>query len=68
MPVTRKREHIPSGNWTVTLLDDDVDGDADVGFLIRSNRGGGLNSARHNSEYRRSNRYVEDGYGEHDFS
>jgi hypothetical protein len=50
------------------LLDDDVDGDADISSIIRTNRGAGRAPTRRMSDYRRSNRFTEDGYGDSDFS
>ena len=50
------------------LLDDDIDGDSDIGNIIRTNRGGGQSPHRKMSDYRRSNRFTEDGYGDSDFS
>jgi hypothetical protein len=52
---------------TVQILDDDDDYD-DVSSLIRTNHGAGRAPTRHNSEYRRSNRFAEDGYGDSDFA
>ena len=50
------------------LLDDDVDGDDDISTLLRTSRGAGRSPSRRMSDYRRSNRFTEDGYGDSDFS
>jgi hypothetical protein len=52
----------------VTLLDEDVDGDADISSLIRASRGEGHTPRRSGGEYRRQFRSTEDGYGELDFA
>jgi len=55
-------------SWnTVTLLDDDFD-EANVTELISTSRGERRSTPRRNGEYRRSNRFIEDGYGELDFA
>lgn len=54
--------------WYDQLLDDDIDGDSDIGNVIRSNRGAGRAPPHRTSDYRRSNRFTEDGYGDSDFS
>jgi len=57
------------GSWkNVSLLDEDVDGDADIGSVIRTSRGFGRASSNNSSDYRRSNRFTEDGYGDSDFA
>ncbi|SHH04006.1 hypothetical protein [Bradyrhizobium erythrophlei] len=53
---------------SVVLLDEDVDGEADIGNLIRTSRGSNQSYPQHNSDYRRSNDFPEDGYGELDFA
>jgi hypothetical protein len=56
-------------SWeNVTLLDDDIDGDADISSLIRTTRGEGHTPRRCGGEYRRRFRSTEDGYGELDFA
>jgi hypothetical protein len=51
----------------VSLLDDDWD-DAGVGDVLNTSRGERRSAPRNSGEYRRSNRYIEDGYGELDFA
>jgi hypothetical protein len=51
----------------VTLLDDDFD-EASVNDIVNTSRGESRSTPRGSGEYRRSNRYVEDGYGELDFA
>jgi hypothetical protein len=55
------------GPWDTELIDDDFD-ETNVGDIITTNRGERRSSPRRTREYRRSNRYVEDGYGELDFA
>jgi hypothetical protein len=55
------------GPWDTELLDDDFD-NANVGEVISTSRGERRSTPRPSGEYRRSNRYVEDGYGELDFA
>ena len=64
MPANKSRG---LGLWDADLLDEDVDGDDDVMSLIRTNRGQSRTMSRQTGEYRRSNRFVEDGYGDQDF-
>ncbi|TYO65441.1 hypothetical protein FXV83_16025 [Bradyrhizobium hipponense] len=55
------------GPWDQELIDEDFDETA-VSDVINTNRGERRSSPRRGGEYRRSNRYVEDGYGELDFA
>jgi hypothetical protein len=55
------------GPWDTDLIDDDFD-DTNVAEAINTSRGERRSTPRNNGEYRRSNRYVEDGYGELDFA
>jgi hypothetical protein len=52
----------------VSLIEDDFDDVGDVGDVISTNRGERRSAPRRNGEYRRTNRYIEDGYGELDFA
>ena len=54
--------------WDDELLDEDVDGDADISSMIRTSRGFGRAPTRNSGDYRRSNRFTEDGYGDSDFA
>jgi hypothetical protein len=56
-----------TGPWDTELIDDDFDS-TDFADVIGTSRGERQASPRRNGEYRRSNRYVEDGYGEADFA
>jgi hypothetical protein len=57
----------PNSPWDAELLDDDFD-DTSITEAINTSRGENRSTPRHSGEYRRSNRYVEDGYGELDFA
>jgi hypothetical protein len=50
------------------LLDDGFDEGFSVGEILDTSRGERRSTPRHSGDYRRSNRYVEDGYGEGDFA
>ncbi|ARQ95251.1 hypothetical protein [Bradyrhizobium phage BDU-MI-1] len=52
----------------VALIEDDFDDVEDLGDLISTSRGERHVTRRHNGEYRRSNRFTEDGYGDLDFA
>jgi hypothetical protein len=54
------------GPWDTELLDDFDN--ANVGEVISTSRGERRSTPRPSGEYRPSNRYVEDGYGELDFA
>ena len=56
-----------TGPWDTELIDEDFD-DASIGEIINTSRGERRSSPGRTGEYRRSNRYVEDGYGELDFA
>jgi hypothetical protein len=56
-----------NGPWDTELIDDDFD-NANVGEVVSTSRGERRSSPHQSGEYRRSNRYVEDGYGELDFA
>ncbi|WP_156928602.1 hypothetical protein [Bradyrhizobium sp. th.b2] len=56
-----------SGPWDQELIDDEFD-DTNVGDVLNTSRGERRAAPRSGGEYRRSNRYVEDGYGELDFA
>jgi hypothetical protein len=56
-----------TGPWDTDLIDEEFD-DASVGEIINTSRGERRSSPRRSGEYRRSNRYTEDGYGELDFA
>ena len=60
----RKPSNCP---WDAELIDEDFD-DASIGDVINASRGERRSAPRNSGEYRRSNRYVEDGYGEGDFA
>jgi hypothetical protein len=56
-------------SWeNVTLIEDDFDDLENLTDVISTNRGERRAPSRHGGEYRRSNRYTEDGYGELDFA
>lgn len=55
-----------TGPWDQELIDEDFD-EATIGEVINTSRGERRSMPRGSGEYRRSNRYVEDGYGEGDF-
>jgi hypothetical protein len=55
------------GPWDTELIDEEFD-DAAIGDVITTSRGERRSTPRNSGEYRRSNRYVEDGYGEGDFA
>jgi hypothetical protein len=57
----------PLGDWDAELLDDDWD-NTSISEAINTSRGESRSTPRGSGEYRRSNRYVEDGYGELDFA
>lgn len=58
----------PNGIWEHTELIDDGFDDANVSDVVNTSRGERQAPSRCGGEYRRSNRYVEDGYGELDFA
>jgi len=55
------------GPWDQELIDEDFD-DTSIGDVVSTSRGERRASPRGAGEYRRPNRYVEDGYGELDFA
>ncbi|MEH2517387.1 phage baseplate assembly protein W [Bradyrhizobium sp. AZCC 1610] len=52
----------------VSLIEDDFDQVESVGEVLSTSRGERRAPSRYGGEYRRSNRYTEDGYGELDFA
>lgn len=56
-----------TGPWDTDLIDEEFD-DTSVAEIITTSRGERRSEPRRSGEHRRSNRYVEDGYGELDFA
>ncbi|WP_316196682.1 hypothetical protein [Bradyrhizobium sp. SZCCHNS3053] len=54
--------------WETDLIESEFDDNTDIGQLITTTRGERRTLPRGSAEHRRSNRYVEDGYGELDFA
>jgi hypothetical protein len=52
----------------VSLIEDDFDELENVTDVISTSRGERRAPSRYGGEYRRTNRYTEDGYGELDFA
>ena len=52
----------------VSLIEDDFDELDSINDILSTNRGERRAPSRHGGEYRRPNRYTEDGYGELDFA
>jgi hypothetical protein len=56
-------------SWeNVSLIEDDFDELENVTDVISTSRGERRAPSRYGGEYRRTNRYTEDGYGELDFA
>jgi hypothetical protein len=56
-------------SWeNVSLIEDDFDELENVTDVISTSRGERRAPSRYGGDYRRSNRYTEDGYGELDFA
>jgi hypothetical protein len=56
-----------TGPWDTDLIDDDFD-ETSVVDIVNTSRGERRSEARRGGDYRRPNRFVEDGYGELDFA
>lgn len=60
---------MPDLSWKyVTVIDEEYDEVGDIKNICRVNYGEGRAPSCNSGEYRRSNRFNEDGYGELDFA
>jgi hypothetical protein len=55
------------GPWDTELIEADFD-ETSIGEIVRTSRGERRSEPRRGGDYRRPNRFVEDGYGELDFA